>query len=163
MKVIKFKIISGIFLSLLFSACGKQTPKQSLDIDINAQMVSTNPCDASAACSKSFSDALVKFKNDGSDEFCDELMKRKDGDLAICEVEIRNPKYENLILSCKNNIMNRLDQLVAKRNEGLRIHADVFSTKEIGLGFKLPTQIQIRDTSKGYLAVEGGVLSLIHI
>ena len=100
-------------------------------------VVSTNPCDASSACTRSFTEALLKQSESGDGDFCDALTKRSDGDLAICEVDIRNSKFEPVIAKCKTNLVARLKNIVAKRNYGLKIHADVYSTEDIGLNFKL--------------------------
>lgn len=145
-------------LALSFVGCAQQnSPKNTLDIAIAQQIVSTNPCESASACSDAFTIALNKYKDAQDPEFCNELVTRKDSDLAVCEVQIRNPKFETLISSCRKQLMSRLDKVVELRNQGLQIHADVYSNEKLGLGFKIPSEVQIRDTSNGYYTVNGGV------
>lgn len=157
MKKITQKVILAAALGAALSSCSQNVAKDSLDVGIAAQIVSTNPCDAATACSNAFVNAMYKFKEDGKSDFCEELTVRKDSDLAVCEVQIRNPKFAVLISSCKSQLTSKLEAIVSARNVGLKVHANVNSTEPLGLGFKLESEVQERDTSKGYYTVTGDV------
>jgi len=138
----------------LLSGCAKNEAKQSLDADIQAQIVSTNPCSSMDACKQSFAQALGRFKQNGKTDFCDELVQRPIGDIATCEVQIRDSNYAELLRSCQQTIDQRLAQLEKERNEGLKLHADVESNRPMDLGFTIPSEVEVRDTSKGYYTVD---------
>ncbi len=141
------------------------TAKENLDVAVYKNKISNNPCAASVACTAAFNEAKLKINSeDGLDhtEFCDELLTRSDVDLAICEVDIRNEKFAVVIKSCKSTLTERLDRIVKQRNEGLSIQAS-FAPSDVKAAFeksdrpKFNTEIQRRDTSKGYFAVTGDV------
>lgn len=154
------KLISLLVIAITAGGCAPSS-KSSIDAAVYQQKISSNPCAASSACSEAFDEALLKKQqvgNTDNNEFCNELLKREDGDLAICEVSIRDVKYQELISVCKSDLMQRLEKLSVMRNSGLQIQANFTETSLVGLTpKKFSTQIQIRDTSKGYLAVSGGV------
>lgn len=157
MKKLSQKVILMAAIGAALSGCNQNVAKESLDVDIQAQIVSTNPCSSATACSNAFVNALSKFSTDGKSDFCDELVVRKDSDLAVCEVQIRSSKFADLISSCKSDLTAKLDNIVAARNAGLKVYANVNSTEPLGLGFKLESEVQERDTSKGYYTVSGDV------
>ncbi|MFZ3228599.1 MAG: polysaccharide deacetylase family protein [Pseudobdellovibrio sp.] len=156
MKTRSFHLVTSVLVSFFFVCCAPSS-KQNLDAAVVQQKISSDPCSASSACTKAFNAELIKFEKSNSDEFCNELVKRSDGDLAICEVDIRNTKFSSLLVNCKSNLTKRMDQIVVNRNQGLQVHANVFSNEDIGLGFKLPTEVQFRDTANGYRAVTGDI------
>lgn len=149
MRLTSIKLVLSCLLLLLFSACDSSS-KKSLDLAIGAQEISQDPCSASFACTAAFDTAESEFKNQPSQSFCTELLARSDGDIAICEVDIRNPKYTRLLSGCQDQIENRLRQISFLRNVGMP------NPNAIG-EVNLPTQIQLRDTSHGYRAVTGDV------
>lgn len=136
----------------MLASCQKSPMQQFLDADIEAQIVATNPCDASSACTNSFTKALLRQAQSGDNEVCEALLKRGDGDLAICEGDIRNEKFQPILKACKNQLISRLKDIANRRNRGLKFHADIYSSEKIGLGFTLPTEVLNVDTSQGFFA-----------
>lgn len=156
-KILILSILSGA----IFTGC-TPSAKESIDTAVYEQKISNNPCAASSACTNAFSEAQKKLAEPGQNnntEFCNELLKREDADLAICEVDIRNEKFQNVIASCKSSLMQRLAKISKDRNMGIHLQAEFASEQPFNQTViqKLPTQIQYRDTSKGYLAITGDV------
>ena len=152
-------IAAAVLLTL--ASCAPSA-KQSIDTAIYNQSVSSNPCAASSACTMAFGEAQLKMGQPGESEnteFCGELLKREDSDLAICEVDIRNEKFQKVIASCKAPLLERLAKISKMRNVGVDLQAGFTSGAELeraGIR-KFSTQTQIRDTSHGYLAITGDV------
>ena len=158
-KAISYTISSLALLSLY--SCGPSA-KQSIDTAVYNQSVSTNPCAASSACTIAFGEALQKLKQSGQNEnseFCDELLKRDDADLAVCEIDIRREKFKKVIETCKVPLFKRLAKISQLRNVGVGLQAGFTSDAELeraGIK-KFSTSVQVRDTSSGYLAFTGDV------
>lgn len=155
-----FHVVSA--LSLLALASCAPAAKQAIDTAVYNQKISTNPCAASSACSIAFSEALQKINQPGESkntEFCDELLKREDSDLAICEVDIRNEKFQKVLASCKEPLLERLAKISKLRNVGVELQAGFTSEAELNRAGirKFSTSVQVRDTSNGYLAVTGDI------
>ncbi len=160
MNAFKVKVLGLLLFVGVAGGCAPSL-KSSIDSAVFQQKISTNPCAASSACSEAFDQALKKKQqvgNSETNEFCNELLKREDGDLAICEVSIRDEKYQDLISECNPSLMQRLEKISVLRNTGLELQANFTGASELDIvPKKFATQVQIRDTSKGYLAVTGDV------
>jgi hypothetical protein len=131
-----------VLVFLLLSACSKSAT-ENIDVAVEKHISAVGSVEATTACTEAFQ----KSVHISSAEFCEALLKRTDAEFSICEADIRNPKFSDLIKDCEPELLNRLIKIEEIRNEGLAFHANVFSTGSLGLGFKISADVQYRDLS----------------
>lgn len=144
---VKFILLS---FALISASCSKSA-KEDLDKAVATHIAATNEEEGSNTCEQVFENAKAKYYTGNA--LCEELNKRTDAELFLCEEQIKDTKYQELIANCKGTLKEKIAELEVKRNEGLEVKEEnLTAIKE-----KLPFQTQYRDVSHGYKAVTGDV------
>ncbi len=136
------------FLILSFAFAWIVSCSRSVEDHLNeAVQKHTNAVDSVTATS-ACTDAFNKSDKITSEIFCKALMERTDLDLSICEADIKNPQFKSLIQNCEADLLKKLVSIENQRNQGLSVHANIYSTASLNLGFELPTLMQVRDLNQ---------------
>ncbi len=147
----KIQIQNFVILLLvgsLFQGCARSA-EEDLDKAVQTHINAKNSGEAEDACRKVFVKAQ---KNSDSGQLCKALNERGDAEISICEDEIQEPQFAQLVAPCKSNLLMRIAQIRMDRNQGM---PDVSGN----LNFKIPFETQYRDLSAGYVAVTGDTQS----
>ncbi|UXR64365.1 polysaccharide deacetylase family protein [Bdellovibrio bacteriovorus] len=92
------------------------------------------------------------------EELCKELNELDGQSLTIFENEIRDENNRALVSSCKEELLQKVDAHFDKERETLDVQGHALKAVSSSNNFQFPTNIQKRDTSKGYFAVTGDVV-----
>jgi peptidoglycan-N-acetylglucosamine deacetylase len=138
-----------LFLMLIaasFVGCQRST-ESDLNQAVQTHIEAKTSAEAEDACQKVFIKALNESTS--SKVMCKALLARTNAELSICEDEIADARFSNLISDCKTELAARIEQIKTERNQEVIATAD--------LNFKFPFEIQYRDIQSGYTAVSGDV------
>lgn len=129
---------------LVFAGCARSV-EEDLDKAVQTHITAKDSSEAEDACRKVFINAK---KNSDSGQLCKALKERSDTEISICEDEIQEAQFAQLISPCKTTLLARIEQIKKDRNEGL-------TAVTTDLNFNIPFSVQYRDLSLGYTAVTG--------
>lgn len=88
---------------------------------------------------------------------CQELSSLDGQSLSLFDAEIRDDANLELLVSCKQKLLQQLNRYFAAERGTLDVRIDAEQPSSTANSFKFPVNIQKRDLSNGYLAVTGDI------
>ncbi|MFM6927692.1 MAG: polysaccharide deacetylase family protein [Bdellovibrio sp.] len=160
-KPLSFLIISSVWALAACSNGGSghmyAEMQESLQANIQAQsntewhLSDANPEKVFARWREDLSAKMVTSK-----EVCDAMAMLGDNELPLFEEEIRNSTNASLVVECRGPLLSRIDRYWSAERTKLTTNVDNLA-EFVGSGLRFKTDVQYRDTSKGYYAVAGDV------
>lgn len=135
------------------SSCARSA-EGDMETAVQTHRDARNESEGRESCEIVFKNALVYYK---PDELCAALLKRSNAELSLCENQIANSQYRNVIAKCKTDLDKKLKEVQEERNVGLVSEEEKIQSQT--QNFRLPFQVQYRDLSQGYKAVTGDTQS----
>lgn len=151
--------ISGLLLSssIFFSGCGKPfTTQLKKSVQINQEAKNLAEWDSSEFNPEVLFNEWQKKPEKGS-KLCESLLSLDGQSLSLFENEIHKNENQKLLLKCKPALLQKLDRYFAEERKKLSVPFDALNPQPTQNKFKFPRNIQKRDYSKGYLAINGDV------
>ncbi|MGE5087315.1 MAG: polysaccharide deacetylase family protein [Bacillota bacterium] len=90
-------------------------------------------------------------------QICDKLRSMDGLSLTIFEQAIKEEANRSLVMDCKGDLLAQLERHYAAERSTLKVQVNALKPTDSGNNFQFPTNVQTRDTSKGYYARAGDV------
>ncbi|MEQ1724115.1 MAG: polysaccharide deacetylase family protein [Pseudobdellovibrio sp.] len=143
-----YLLTAGLFL---FSC--ESSYQHKFELALNAHIEAEDSLEAASGCKGIFEN----LKQQDTEELCQAMTEVSTAEFSVCEDTIRAALAANDLKLCTKPIERKLNLLEQERNKGLKLSAYPQHEIQPLINFQLPTEIQYRDLSEGYLATYGGV------